>query len=56
MHDVCVCNAQVGCKALEKSQGRAARLQAGAAGENTTQHMPHSPVSLLERLSWLPGI
>ncbi len=27
MHDVCVCNAQVGCKALEKSQGRAARLQ-----------------------------
>ncbi len=44
---VCVCNAQVDCKALEKSQGRAARLQ-----QELQVRTQHSTCHILLCLCW----
>ncbi len=53
----CVCvQCSGGLQGPGEEPGQGGEAASGAAGENTTQHMPHNPVSLLVELPWLPGI
>ena len=51
MKCVSVCNAQVGCKALKKTQGKAARLQ-----QELQVRTHHSTCHILLCLCWYNGL